>query len=191
MRYAVIDRLETMVYSVVSFSGDFAQRKAEFEAVHPTQTIVDLGNSKFPFYLPGWYKSANDWFSYDDAGSDYNAVRLSVIAMIKAKSEELEYSGNYEYNGYMFPRSHESRDDIAILAALTSSSAELATQVLPYKAVSVSGDVVPISTAAEARAFVAPVLAHTKAVADAQAVQIDAVNGMGSIVQLIQYTDPR
>ena len=174
----------------------FAAFVTAYAAANSGWVIVDTGASAFPAGM-GW---ASETFSdpvrygYVPGATGLQSIadiKLATLAIITDKTERIEFTGSFLYDGKPFARSHSARDGIGLLAALTNINPTIAAKLLPYKVVSNNGDVVTISTAADALAFATPILEFSRDVSAAQAAQVSALMGLNNIAQVVQYVDTR
>lgn len=170
---------------------NWATFKADFESANPGLELVDTAGSIFP--------SGQNWYSgvglyqrlpYEGNGA-FAVIQAKLLNNISLRTEEIQYSGTVTFKGEQFPRTHDTRGDVVLLATAAGSSAAMAAALLPLRVNSISMEEVTIDNVTEANDFALAMLNPLKAVYAGQADQIAAVQAMTTITQLIQYIDPR
>lgn len=189
MKYAVIDTANSYVFSAHEYTGtNWALFKTTYEEEHSDRLLIDLGASLFPSGQ-GWSQETDGTYPSEPKG--VNDVRANVLAAIQRRTNELEYSGVVTFKSQDFPRDHDTRDAVVLMAVSCIASAELASSLLPLRVNAINTTEVTISTVADAKDFALAMLSPTKSIYANQADQIAAVNAMTAITQLITYIDPR
>lgn len=170
---------------------DFAGFKVQYETDHPGKVIVEVGDSVFP--------AGQDWYSGDGpyqrlpkpGGSTFEYIQTNIIKNIVARTELIEYEGFVTFKSKQFPRDHETRDDVVLLACTSSVSPAIAAEMLPLRVNAIDFSEVTIANTTEALDFALAMLGPTKEVYADQADQIAAVKAITTIAGLVQYVDPR
>jgi len=191
MRYAVIDNANSLVYSTHEYTGsNWTDFKAQYEHDHDLRKLVDLGSSAFP-YGQGWVKDTDGIYPPDGAPKGVADVLPAIQSAIRYKTDQLEYAGTVTFEGELFPRDHDTRDDVVLLALAALTSPAMESSLLPLKVNGISGAEVVISDANDAQTFALAYLSPLKAIYAGQAAQLASVAAMTTITQLIQYIDAR
>lgn len=190
MRYAVINDADTLVYSVHDYNGvDWETFKEGWDASNPGYLLVDLGSSVFPAGQ-GWTQDTDGIYPPTESVG-IAGVMPAILTAIEFKTTQLEETGSVSFKGHPFPRTHTVRDGVVLLYTCCASDVDFIDQLLPLEVVAQDGAIVSVDNLTDSKNFAMAMLASLKDGYSAQATQIDAVQGMTTITQLIQYTDPR
>lgn len=191
MRYAVINNDSTLVYSVHEYDGnDWATFQAEYSVNNPGKSLRLLEGSTFPAGQ-GWTQDTDGIYPSDGEPKGLADVLPAIYRAIEFRTDQLQYSGTVTFKGHQFPRSHEVRDDVVLLANSVINNAAVAAALLPLRINAIDQAEVTIDTVAEANNFALAMLSSLKADYAGQADQIAMVKSFVNITQAILYVDPR
>lgn len=192
INYVTINPAANTALAFDTYTGaDWAAFKANFETSNPTLRLVDIGASAFPSGQ-NWYSGVGQYQRLPYAGDEtFAKVQQNILKNIQLRTEQLEYSGTITYGGHPFPRDHDTRDDVVLLATSAVASSALSAALLPLRVNALDGAEVVIGTVSDAENFALAMLSPLKATYAGQADQLAAVQAMTTITALCQYVDPR
>lgn len=171
--------------------GDWNTFKNNFESINTNLKLVDIGSSNFPT-SQNWYSGEGLYQRLPNTGGEsFLSIQQNILKNITQKFDEIQYSGSVVFKGHHFPRSHDVRNDVALLACAANTTPFMASSLLPLKVNSISFEEVTIETVEEALDFALAMLSPTKSLYNSQADEVAEVMAMTTITQLITYIDPR
>ena len=193
IKYAIV-QTATNTASMSGYYDDsvtpFNTWKAEYEAAHAGDTVIDTSSSDFPDGM-GWViASDGNTYPATSACGSFDYIKSKLFNAINTKTEDLMYSGTFTYDSKQFLKDHDKRDTLGLLLSLRG---DIPDESFPIKvaAYSPAGSYISLNNKNDISSFLGPQLSAQIATQNGGVDQVITVNGYTTISQLVLYDDVR